>query len=224
MKNYKYYKFNTMKKLLIITLLFIGVLNTIAQKDAKAKKLLDEVSAKMTAYNTVYVEFKNVLENLEEQIHHETTGNASLKGEKYVVNFLGTTTIFDGNKNYLINPEDEEVNISDPEDNDEITPAKFFSFYKEGYTYTWDILQNVQGRKIQFVKLMPIASDSDMKYVLLGIDSKTKQIYKLIQIGKNGSNFKLTITKFKTNTNLSNSMFTFNRSKYESDGFIINDL
>jgi len=214
-----------MKKTFIIILFFIGITNnTFGQNDQKAKALLDEVSANMNSYKTVYVEFTNALENLEENIQQETTGNASLQGDKYLVNFLGTTTIFDGNKNYLINPEDEEVNISDPDENDEITPAKFFSFYKEGYTYTWDILQNVQGKKIQFVKLIPIASDSELKYVLLGINSKTKQIHKLIQIGKNGTNFKLTITKFKANTPLPTNLFKFNRSKYENDGYIINDL
>jgi outer membrane lipoprotein-sorting protein len=214
-----------MKKLgIVLLVLFIGLNQSFAQDKAKAKQLLDEVSNKMTSYKTLYIEFKNVLENQEEQIRQETKGNASLKGEKYTVNFLGTTTIFDGTKNYLINPEDEEVNISSPEDNDEITPAKFFSFYKEGYDYSWDILQNVNGRKIQFVKLMPIASDSEMKYVLLGIDNKTKNIYKLIQVGKNGSNYTLTITKFKPNLELPNKIFEFNKSKYESEGYIINDL
>jgi len=213
-----------MKKVIVLIVLFIGINQSFGQDKAKAKSLLDEVSTKMTSYKTLYIEFKNVLENTEENIRQETKGNASLKGEKYTVNFLGTTTIFDGNKNYLINPEDEEVNITNPEDSDEITPAKFFSFYKEGYTYSWDILQNVQGRKIQFVKLMPIASDSEMKYVLLGIDNKTKNIYKLIQVGKNGTNYTLTILKFKTNLDLPDKLFKFNRSKYENDGYIINDL
>ena len=213
-----------MKKVIVLIVLFIGINQSFGQDKAKAKSLLDEVSTKMTSYKTLYIEFKNVLENTEENIRQETKGNASLKGEKYTVNFLGTTTIFDGNKNYLINPEDEEVNITNPEDSDEITPAKFFSFYKEGYSFSWDILQNVNGRKIQFVKLMPIASDSEMKYVLLGIDNKTKNIYKLIQVGKNGTNYTLTILKFKTNLDLPDKLFKFNRSKYENDGYIINDL
>ncbi len=213
-----------MKKVLILITLFIGISTSFAQDDAKAKKLLDDVSTKMKSYKTLSVEFKNTLVNLEEDVRQETKGTAILKGNKYSVNFLGTTTIFDGTKNYLINPEDEEVNISDPEDEDEITPAKFFSFYKEGYNYNWDILQNVNGRKIQFVKLMPIASDSEMKYVLLGIDSKTKNIYKLIQVGKNGTNITLTISKFKPNIELTDKMFEFNRQKYEAEGYIINDL
>jgi len=213
-----------MKKTFITITLIIGILNGFAQNETKAVELLDEVSTKIAAYKTIYVEFKNTLENLEENIQQDTKGKATLKGEKYVVEMLGTTTIFDGKKKFTILPEDEEVNISEPDENDEITPAEFFSFYKDGYTYSWDIVQNVDGKKIQFVKLMPIASDSEFKYVLLGIDTKTKHIYKLIQIGKNGSNYHLTITLFKTNLDLPNKMFEFNRTKYESEGYIINDL
>ena len=55
------------------------------------------------------------------------------------------------------------------------------TFYKEGHTYQWDILQNVQGRKIQYVKLIPIDTNSQIKSILLGIDAETKHIYKLIE-------------------------------------------
>ncbi len=211
-----------MKKLVFVLVLLLSISSNFAQN--KSKALLDEVSQKMNSYKTIYVEFKNTLVNLEEQIKQETKGVASLKGEKYSVNFLGTTTIFDGQKKYLILPEDEEVNITNPDDDDEITPDKVFSFYKEGYTYVWDIVQNIQGRKIQFVKLIPIASDSEMKYVLLGIDNKTKNIYKMIQVGKNGTNITITISKFKTNIPISDKLFEFNRSKYETEGYLINDL
>ncbi len=61
------------------------------------------------------------------------------------------------------------------------------SFYEDGYTYKMDIVQNIKGRKIQYVKLTPIDSDAEIKYILLGIDAQTKHIYNLIEIGKNGT-------------------------------------
>jgi outer membrane lipoprotein-sorting protein len=201
-----------------------SVIASFSQDEAKAKKLLDEVSAKMNTYKSLYIEFRNSLDNNTEDVHQETKGNATLKGDLYSVNFLGMTTIFDGKKIYSINPEDEEINISESEDDDEFSPAQFFSFYKDGYNFSWDIVQNVNGRKIQYVKLTPINSESELKYVLLGVDSKTKHIYKLIQTGENGTDITLTITKFKTNLELPSEMFKFNRKKYEDLGYIINDL
>jgi hypothetical protein len=85
-----------------------------------------------------------------------------------------------------------------------------------------DIEQNINGRKIQLVKLTPIDSKSEIKYILLGIDTQTKHIYNLMQIGKNGTKTTLTVNSFKTNEPLSKTLFTFDASKYK--GYYINKL
>lgn len=212
-----------MKKLLFLFLSTIFTLTTYAQ-DAKAKALLDEVSTKAKNYKNISIDFKYVLENTEENIKQETRGDVIMEGEKYRLNILGITRIFDGQNLYSISPEDEEVTVSkvSNEDKNTITPSKMLSFYKDGFTYKMDIEQNVQGRKIQFVKLTPIDSSSEIKYVLLGIDVKTKNIYRLIEIGKNGTKTTLTVNSFKTNETLSKSLFTFDKEKYKD--YYINKL
>jgi len=213
-----------MKNIIIAVILTLSVSFAFAQDDAKAKKLLDEVSNKMSKYDNIYVQFKYNLDNEKEKVHQETRGNVTMKGDLYNVNFLGTNQFFDGKKTYTIITEDEEVNISDAEDNEEgtITPSKFFSFYKKGFNYEWDILQNITGRKIQYVKLTPIDSNSDIKQILLGVDVNTNHIYKLIETGNNGTVTTLTVSDFKTNQPISKTLFTFDRAKYE--GYIINEL
>ena len=212
-----------MKKLLFLFLSTIFTLTTYAQ-DAKAKALLDEVSTKAKNYKNISIDFKYVLENTEENIKQETRGDVIMEGEKYRLNILGITRIFDGQNLYSISPEDEEVTVSkvSNEDQNTITPSKMLSFYEDGFTYKMDIEQNVQGRKIQFVKLTPIDSSSEIKYVLLGIDNKTKHIYRLIEIGKNGTKTTLTVNSFKTNETLSKSLFTFDQVKYKN--YYINKL
>ncbi len=212
-----------MKKLLFLFLSTIFTLTTYAQ-DAKAKALLDEVSTKAKNYKNISIDFKYVLENTEENIRQETRGDVIMEGEKYRLNILGITRIFDGQNLYSISPEDEEVTVSkaSSEDQNTITPSKMLSFYEDGFSYKMDIEQNVQGRKIQFVKLTPIDSSSEIKYVLLGIDNKTKHIYRLIEIGKNGTKTTLTVNSFKTNETLSKSLFTFDQDKYKD--YYINKL
>ncbi|MBT8260694.1 MAG: outer membrane lipoprotein carrier protein LolA, partial [Bacteroidia bacterium] len=148
-------------------------------------------------------------------------GDVIMEGDKYLLNILGVTRLFDGNTLYTISPEDEEVTISSENSEDEstITPSKMLSFYEDGYTYSLDIIQNVKGRKIQYIKLVPIDSNSEIKHVLLGIDSKTKHIYNLIEIGTNKTKTVLTVNSFKTNEPLSKTLFTFDESKY-SDYYI----
>ena len=95
------------------------------------------------------------------------------------------------------------------------------TFYRSGHNYAWDILQNVGGRKIQYVKLTPIDSNTEIQSILLGIDMGTKHIYKLIQTGKNSTKTTITVNSFKTNQPLSKSLFTFDEAKYEEEGYYI---
>ncbi|WP_420572981.1 LolA family protein [Kordia sp.] len=205
-----------MRKLVLVFVLGVFAFNVNAQNTEKAKKLLEEVSAKVNSYDNIQIEFKYELINKEANTKQESKGNVTLEGEKYLLNFLGFTKIFDTKKVYTIVPANEEVTIADvDEDETALSPSAMLTFYKKGYTYAWDILQNVRGRKIQYVKLIPTDSESDIKSVLLGIDVKTKHIYNLIESGKNGTNTTLTVNSFKTNQPLSKSLFIFDESKYE---------
>lgn len=210
-----------MKKIISILLITLSM-GLFAQN--KGKSLLQEVSAKVNSYENISIDFKYVLENTSENIKQETRGDVVMQGEKYRLNILGITRLFDGKTMYSISPEDEEVTISsdNSDEEDNITPSKMLSFYEDGYTYAMDIEQNIKGRKVQYVKLTPIDSNSEINYILLGIDKQTKHIYNLIQVGKNGTKTTLTVNSFKTNEPLSKSLFTFDASKYTD--YYINKL
>ena len=211
-----------MKK--IILLLLLASSSIFAQNPNDAKTLLAEVSKKVKSYDNIAIDFKYSLENNAENIKQETRGDVTMQGEKYKLNILGITRIFDGKKLHTISPEDEEVTISSENTTDEnsITPSKMLSFYEEGFSYKMDIVQNVKGRRIQYVKLTPIDSNSEIKYILLGIDAQTKHIYNLIETGKNGTKTTLTVNSFKTNEPISKTLFTFDESKYQN--YYINKL
>lgn len=211
-----------MKQLVILLFLVISANISSAQNAAKAKALLDEVHSKILGYDNIFVDFKYVLNNTEAGINQETRGNVTLKGDKYLFNLFGAQQLFDGNKVHTIVPENEEVTIeSKSEDENGLTPSKMLTFYKEGYTYSWDILQNVQGRKIQYVKLIPIDTHAEIKSVLMGIDAQTKHIYKLIYSGDNSTTTTITVNSFKTNQPLSKTLFTFDENKHKADGYYI---
>jgi len=86
-----------MNKFLSIALvLFFGL--TTAAQDKKAKALLDEVTAKIKSYDNIVIDFKYTLNNAKENINQDSKGNVTLQGNKYVLNFMGVTKIFDGKK------------------------------------------------------------------------------------------------------------------------------
>lgn len=207
----------------LIVTLFIFSATTIAQNE---KTLLDEVSNKVKSYDNIEINFKYTLLNTKEKVNQDTRGDITLKGEKYVLNMLGTTRLFDGSSIYTIIPEDEEVTISKYNEKEDkgISASKMLIFYEEGYTYKMDILQDTKGRKIQFIKLQPIDSNAEIKNILLGIDMQTKHIYKLIQTDSKGTSYTITVTSFKTNQPISKSLFVFDEAKYKAEGYYLNKL
>jgi len=210
------------KRTLTALALLFFCLSGQAQNSQKAKALLDEVYNKVVSYDNIAIDFKYTLENTDADTKSETRGSATLNGDKYLVELFGSTQLYDGYKVYTIVPDNEEVTIDDKSnDEDTITPSKMLTFYREGHNYTWDILQNVQGRKIQFVKLTPIDSNSDIKSILLGVDVETKHIHKLIETGNNGTKTTITVNSFKTDQPLSKSLFTFDEAKYKEEGYYI---
>jgi len=211
-------------KNILVTIALLVCFNGFSQESEKAKALLNEVDAKVRSYENISIDFKYALQNSSENVNQVTRGDVTIEGEKYFLNVLGVTRIYDGKTLYTISPEDEEVTISsdNSEDENTITPSKMLSFYKEGYSFAMDIIQDVKGRKIQYVKLTPIDTNSEIKQVLLGIDAKTKHIYNLIEIGKNGTKTTLTVNSFKTNEPISKSLFKFDKNKYK--GYYINKL
>ncbi|MCR9262888.1 MAG: outer membrane lipoprotein carrier protein LolA [Flavobacteriaceae bacterium] len=210
------------KKHILFIGLFTVALFSYGQSSSQAKALLDEVYNKVKSYDNIYIDFTSTLENSEANLKQETHGNVSLSGEKYFLNYFGAQQLYDGNKVYTIVPENEEVTIEDvDQDADNVSPSKMLTFYKTGHNYAWDILQNVGGRKIQYVKLTPIDSNTEIKSVLLGVDTQTKHIYKLIQTGNNGTKTTITVNSFKTNQPFSSTLFTFDEKKYEDKGYYI---
>jgi len=205
-----------------MAILFINV--SIAQNDEAAKSTLDDASATMRGYKNISMDFDYVLDNKAEDVKQEMSGDLILEGEKYLVNLFGSTQIFDGSKTYTIIPENEEVNVNDADIDEEntFTPSKFYTFYQSGYTYNMSELKQVNGKKVQFVKLTPIDTNSEISNIMVGIDTKSNHIYQIIEIGTNQTRTILTAKNIKTNQQIDASVFAFDEKKYEDLNYMIN--
>lgn len=210
-----------MKNLLLIIFLSC-VVNTYSQE---AKTLLNKVAETTQNYDNIYIEFSHKLDNQAADLHQETNGDVTMQGDLYKFNYMGVERIFDGQKVYDIIHEDQEIAISEPKTNNEevITPSNILSFYENGFTYEMDIVQKVKGRSIQFIKLTPMNSAIELKFVHVGVDAKTNHLYKVIQTGLDDTVTTITVTKLLTNQTISEQFFTFDRAKFEKDGYYITE-
>ena len=204
-----------MKSFILSLLFLVTPLVTFSQS---AQSLLDEVANKVQSYDNISLDFKYSLVNTQQGISQETRGDLVLEGNKFILNLMGAKQLFDGNKLHVIIPEDEEINISSLEEGN-MSPSELLTFFTKGFNVTMDIVQNVNGRQIQYVKLVPIEATAEYKSILLGIDKESKHIYRQIISQHDGTEINITVNQFKVNQPLSSTLFTFDASKY-SDYFI----
>lgn len=211
-------KYYNMKKIILLFIVAI-ISNTIAisQNSEEAEKLLNKVSENIKSYSNIYINYTYTLFNSEEDINQTNKGSFVTEDDKWKFVMLDVTRIFDGDKLYTISPDDEEVTIStqNPDDESTITPNKMLYFYEEGYNFEMDIVQYVGRKKIQYIKLIPMDSDAEIKYILLGVDIEFSQIYKVIETGINDTQTTIAIVDFEVNLPLEESLFVFDKEKYK---------
>lgn len=211
-----------MKKIVFVLIGMIAFQNSFAQSDSNAENLLESVYHKIRSYENISLDFDYSLYNETADIRQDTKGSIILQDSLYRFDYMGIKQLFNGAKVITVVEENEEVTIVDKSDEqDSISPSNLFDFYRDGYTYQMDIEQKTPEGLVQFVKLIPIDSDSEMDHYLLGILVEQLQIYKLIQKGNNGTVTTISVKNFTTNTNIDANAFVFDRAKYEELGYYI---
>tara|TARA_B110000240_G_scaffold187784_1_gene225806 strand:- start:959 stop:1582 length:624 start_codon:yes stop_codon:yes gene_type:complete len=200
-----------MKKYFFIILL--SITNIYSQIDLKAEELLKRVSFNIDNAKNYSINFSY---QLDDNINQLTKGSVIISKDNYFLDFMGIKQICDSSFIYTIVPENEEVMISEisEEDSQTISPSKILNFYRQGYTIELDESKNENNFKIQYIKLTPIDSNSDVSHLYIGINSNYN-IYKVIEIGKNKSKTIFKVNKILYNIDLEKDIFTFDKNKYE---------
>jgi len=199
-----------MRKTILLSLLVLLNLISFAQKDVEAEKILVKVSETYKSYNSFRIKFNLTIENVEEQINETSVGVADINGVKYKVDIMGAETYFDGKTRYTFLKDSEEVNISEPEDDDSelANPAKVFDLYKNGFDYSLVKVYKRSGIDVAEIVLNP-KEERDYSKVILIIDNKTFNVVSFTSVGKDGNNLVLKMSKLETNQNFDDSHFVF---------------
>jgi len=196
----------------IICFLFIGMLSfNLSAQNSKAKTILDQVSAKNKEYTSIMADFTFTMDNEEEDIHEVSEGNIILKGDKYRLKLMGVDTYFDGTTMYSYLIDADEVNIKEPDEDDDeaLNPAKIFSIYESGFTYKYvNEEKNTKGN-YHIIDLFPNNTDKGFSSIRLRINAKTNQIESLKSIGKDGNNISIVLKKLTPNLSYSSTDFVF---------------
>ncbi|MGB5988806.1 MAG: outer membrane lipoprotein carrier protein LolA [Marinifilaceae bacterium] len=204
-----------MKKTILLSIALLLVSMSFAQKDKKAEAILSKVSATYKAYNSFRVNFSLTMYNKEEFINDESMGSADIKNDMYKISIMGVDTYFDGKTRYSYLIDSEEINITEPdqEDSELANPAKIFDLYKTGFNYS--IVKQYKSAEANLVeiKLIPI-KEKDYSHVVLVINKDKSNVISFTTVGKDGNDVILKMIKLEIKHSFENSHFMLNLKKY----------
>lgn len=215
-----------MKKIIskiVIGTLVVGSIGFVqAQKiDAKAKKILDDITANYNSKKNSYFKFafgsgmNGAVSKTEPGIYYSA-------GNKYKLKIMETEQIFDGNKIYNINTEDMEVTVAKPNANSTMfSPINYLTTYRKDYNVVYGGKKAVDGVNADLIKLTPVKANG-LKYIYLYVDSAKKQMLKLEQYGNNKDISVIAIKEYKENQQLDPNMFVFDKAKFKN--YLVTEL
>ena len=200
-----------MKTIITATALVCTTLFSLnAQQDAKASKILDEISKKTTSYSTITLSFKMSAKG--QDVNQTMSGTAKIKGDSYYLSIDEQEIFSNGKTMWTYLKEDNECYIEEAGDNDDfITPTKLLTIWEDGFKSQF---VKEEGN-IQTIKLFPSnPTDSKFHTVLLKIDKTKKQIKSAVIKGKNGVTLTYILTSLIPNKDIPDSTFHFDKSKH----------
>ena len=208
---------NFLNKILLGTLVVGSFTFSFAQKiDAKAKTILDAVSANYKAKKNTY--FKFTYGTGSGKVSKTETGIFYSTPSQYKLNIMGNEQIFDGKKVYNISKEDQEVTIAKPNGSEKaLSPINYIDEYKNGYTVTY----SGKSGALDKIILVPVKNNG-IKNVVLYINTPKKQIAKIAQTSTENDLAVITVTQYKENQSISSSTFSFDKNKYKN--YLITEL
>jgi len=215
-----------MKRYILSALVVVGsVVSVLAQTDAKAKQILNEVSKKYRSYDVIKTDFTFTLDNPQAKIKETQSGTlyAKAKSNKYKVVMKGQDLISDGKTQWTYLKNEKEVQVNDVDDSpNAINPAKIFTIYEKGFKYIYTGDTKVNGKTQYVIDLSPVDTKRSFFKVRLNVDKATMQISNAVIFDKNGNKYTYAIKAFTPNVKIPESTFAFDAKKYP--GVSVEDL
>ena len=143
-----------------------------------------------------------------------STGTIRLKGEKFVLEAGGMTTWFDGHTQWTYLPESDEVNISEPTDEElqTLNPYAWLSLYDRGYDLK---LLPADASDIYKVEMVARSPEAQVSRLVLWLDKSSLQPVKFsLTLAGNMEPTLITVRDYRTRQAYADTMFVFAPDEY----------
>lgn len=206
-----------MKRIILFTLIILTSTFNFAQ-DEKAKKILDEISVKTKAYETMIFDFIVVLTTPDNPEPFTQDGKIYIKGEKYFLSLTDQEIYCDGVTITTYLKEDNECytrKVADVEPGEIVSPSQLLTIWEDGYKYKYVQETTYADRPAHEIHLYPKdPSKSKFHTIILKIDAGRNEVVFFMVKSKDGSNTKYKISKFEKNVPIADAKFVFDSAKH----------
>jgi outer membrane lipoprotein carrier protein len=201
-----------MKKSLILVLAICLHTFGAGAQDAKAKAILDAVSANLKTMKTMKANFALNISKTKET----KKGTVSMKGTKYFVSIGTAQEIFCDSKTiYTYNKTAKEVTVNDFDPNENtFTPTKLFSnFYDKEFKSKFIAEKKIGATTVNIIELTPTKAKQFTK-VEVTIDKVKNVIISGRIFEKNGNIMSYSISNLQVNPAIADNVFVFDVKKF----------
>ena len=206
-----------MRKYIFSVLIALLSLPVIAQQQqSQAKAVLDKTAEAFRRAGGVKADFtvKAITNGLAEGAEN---GTIQLKGEKFVLKTSDIVTWFDGKTQWSYVPKNDEVNVSNPtqEELQQINPYTFLYMYQKGFSYKLGTVKVYQGKAVWEVILTANDKKQELESITLYVTKSTYEpVYIQLQQRGQKTRNEITVTAYQTGLDYADHVFTFDRKAY----------
>lgn len=188
----------------------LGILPLSAQTP-KAREVIDRAAETFRQAGGIDADF-TVSTYAREKLQESATGNIRMKGEKFVLRSGGIQTWFDGHTQWSYLAENNEVNITEPTDEElqSINPYSLLYIYKRGYDIRQGNDTEYDGKPAYTVQLDATERKNDLRQIVLYVDPHDYRplCIRMVQRG-NGNSVVIRLTGYRTGASYPDSLFAF---------------
>jgi len=205
-----------MKRNIVLTTLLLITFSVVAQNADQSRDILDKVSLQFEQSKGISLDFKITTTDESSGSYTPQTGKAQIKGNMFKLTMEDMDIWFDGKTQWVYMKGVNEVNISNPTNEElaTISPLALLNTYKTSYTLQKTKNATVNGSAVHEIGMTPTLKSSDIKQLTVSIDKKNNTLIQVKTSMKNGMNSIIQISNYNANNNFSDLIFKFDKTKY----------
>jgi outer membrane lipoprotein-sorting protein len=186
-------------------------------QDTKSQGILDDLSKKIKAHTSFYMEFSANIKNTSTGTDENETGKGWVKGDKYYASFGDNTIISNGKKTWTVVKEEKTVYEADADEegDDMMNPKKLMTIWESGFKNKYGKEKQLNGEAIHEIYLYPKSPGSvDYHTVVLYISKTKNELKKVLLKMKDGTRMTYRLTNYTANPEINDSKFIYEAKKY----------